>query len=164
MNKYKGAKIILFEEEKEIVLNCDNLFDSKTGEKLENSSLLTSSLLSDVGVYFDEIEEQVNAFLLVVTGEVKEETGWGGNCNSINVYPDYTYIEDGYEDADEEIICKIETIEFIKLILVWAEAVFENDRRWNVINDNSLNFYLDWINRKWYEIEAFEKEKKEEKK
>lgn len=63
-----------------------------------------------------KIQEKFNSYMKVLTEEESICYG-GGNATSIEVYRDFTLLEDLFlQEEDEEVICKVETIEFVNLL------------------------------------------------
>ncbi|MGG0386267.1 hypothetical protein ABEY69_25045 [Priestia filamentosa] len=110
---------------------------------LENSFLIEISLGSDILANFNDIEEKFIAYLKVLTGE--EMYKGGGNTNIIRAYENFTLFESLFSDGEEEIICAIETIEFMKLLLAWAQEVFKCDRKYERISEEQLEEHMLWL-------------------
>jgi hypothetical protein len=144
MSKYKYS----FEEKFERIII--NLSESN----LENSFLIEHSLGSDILAEFDAIEENFIAYLKVLTGEEEMYKG-GGNTSTIRAYENFTLFESLFPDGAEEVICVIETIEFMKLLLAWAQEVFKCDRKYERISEEQLKEQMLWLREAWTEINKY---------
>lgn len=118
---------------------------------LENSFLIEHSLGSDILAVFDDIEENFNAYLKVLTGE-EEMYKWGGNTSTIRAYGNFTLFESLFPDGEEEIICAMETIEFMKILLEWAQEVFKCDRKYERISEEQLEEHISWLKEAWAKV------------
>jgi hypothetical protein len=141
MSKYRYS----FEEKFERIII--NLAESN----LENSFLIEHSLGSDILAEFDAIEENFIAYLKVLTGEEEMYKG-GGNTSTIRAYENFTLFESLFPTGEEEVICAIETIEFMKLLLAWAQEVFKCDRRYERISEEQLEEQMSWLKEAWEKI------------
>lgn len=143
MIKYKDFKIEYKEKNKSVILNLNN-------EKLlEHGELITNSIGSDIYDDFDSISNEFEEYKKVVQGNLPRYNG-GGNINCIEVTKEYTVFEDPFSaDEEDEIFCKIETIEFMKLILVWAEENFKFKNRCNIIDTDNMHNSLSWVKVQW---------------
>lgn len=143
MVKYKNYKLEYIEKSKSVILNLNE-------EKLlNNGELITNSIGSDIYDDFDSIRDEFEKYKEVLNGHLVKYNG-GGNINCIEVTKDYTILEDPFIDDDEnEIICKIETIEFMKLVLIWAEENFKFKNKCNTINNEEIVNSLSWIKEQW---------------
>lgn len=133
--------------------------------QLKNCYLIENSLGRDIEPTYQTIRREVEEYLKVVFGD-SNEYGGGGNINVISANKDYTIFFEGYDgDNDEvEVICKIETIEFVKLILVWGEAVFRYNYSMKLMTKNEFQDCLIWIDTQWNSINIFENINNQEKK
>ena len=118
---------------------------------LENSFLIEISLGSDILAVFDDMEENFNAYLKVLTGE-EEMYKWGGNTSTIRTYENFTLFESLFSEGEEEVICAIETIEFMKLLLAWAQEVFKCDRKYERISEEQLEEQISWLKEVWAKV------------
>ncbi|KYG26237.1 hypothetical protein ACU3L3_13255 [Priestia endophytica] len=121
---------------------------------LENSFLIENSLGSDILAEFDEIQEEFNRYLTVLTGEEEMYKG-GGNTSIIRAYENFTLFESLFPDGAEEVICAIETIEFMKILLDWAQEVFKCDRKYERISEEQLKEQMLWLREAWTEINKY---------
>lgn len=83
----------------------------------------------------------------------------GGNASSVISYRDWTIIEDPFYDEDEdevEPICKLETIEFVKIILVWAYETYKYKSRKGVIAREEAEFAMNGLKQKLKEVKSLE--------
>ncbi|MCM3537748.1 hypothetical protein [Priestia endophytica] len=141
MSKYGYS----FEEKFERIII--NLSESN----LENSFLIEHLFGSDILEKFDDIEENFNAYLKVLTGEEEVYKG-GGNTSIIRAYENFTLFESLFPDGEEEVICAIETIEFMKILLDWAQEVFKCDRKYERISEERLEEQLSWLKGAWGKV------------
>jgi hypothetical protein len=141
MSKYGYS----FEEKFERIII--NLSESN----LENSFLIEHLFGSDILEKFDDIEENFNAYLKVLTGEEEVYKG-GGNTSIIRAYENFTLFESLFPDGEEEVICAIETIEFMKILLDWAQEVFKCDRKYERISEERLEEQLSWLKGAWVKV------------
>jgi hypothetical protein len=144
MSKYGYS----FEEKFERIII--NLSESN----LENSFLIEHLFGSDILEKFDDIEENFNAYLKVLTGEEEVYKG-GGNTSIIRAYENFTLFESLFPDGEEEVICAIETIEFMKLLLAWAQEVFKCDRKYERISEEQLEGQLLWLKEAWGKLNNY---------
>lgn len=153
MIKYKDYKIEYNEKSKSVILNLNN-------EKLlNNGELITNSIGSDIFDDFDSISDEFEKYKKVLKGDLLKYAG-GGNINCIQVTKAYTIFEDPFmDDEDDEIVCKIETIEFMKLVLVWAEKNFKFKKECNIISNKEMVNSLNWIEEQWDFIKKIEHNK-----
>ncbi|WP_244996400.1 hypothetical protein [Paenibacillus woosongensis] len=85
----------------------------------------------------------------------------GGNASSVISYKDYTIIEDPFydEEKDEiEPICKLETVEFVKIILLWAYETYKYKSERGVIALEEADMVMKWIEQKVVEVKSIENE------
>lgn len=141
MSKYKYSFKEKFER---IIINLSE-------SNLENSFLIEHSLGSDILAEFDAIEENFIAYLKVLTGEEEMYKG-GGNTSIIRAYENFALFENLFPDGEEEVICAIETIEFMKLLLAWAQEVFKCDRKYERISEEQLEGQMSWLKEAWAKI------------
>lgn len=128
MIKYKYT-IEYREDFNEVILDFD------IDKSLKNGYLISNSLGSDIFGDLNIVKEEVDKLygLLLGKGTLIKS---GGNVNVINSDKDFTTIEDIYSEGDEEdIICRVETIEFIKIILIWAKENFEYKKQRGVLTE-----------------------------
>ncbi|MFP3728550.1 hypothetical protein [Priestia filamentosa] len=118
---------------------------------LENSFLIEISLGSDILANFNDIEEKFIAYLKVLIGEEEMYKG-GGNTSIIRAYENFTLFESLFSDGEEEVICAIETIEFMKLLLAWAQEVFKCDKKYERIDEKQLDEQMSWLKGAWAEV------------
>ncbi|MCY8233434.1 hypothetical protein [Priestia endophytica] len=144
MSKYKYR----FKEKRErIIIDLSQ-------SHLENSFLIEISLGSDILANFNDIEEKFIAYLKVLTGEEEMYKG-GGNTSIIRAYENFALFESLFPDGEEEVICAIETIEFMKILLAWAQEVFKCDRKYERISEEQLKEQMLWLREAWTEINKY---------
>ncbi|WP_160033861.1 hypothetical protein [Paenibacillus sp. An7] len=149
MIKYKYT-IEYREDFNEVILDFD------IDKSLENGYLISNSLGSDIFGDLNIVKEEVDKLygLLLGKGTLIKS---GGNVNLINSDKDFTTIEDIYSEGDEEdIICRVETIEFIKIILIWAKENFEYKKQRGVLTEEKAIKAINWAEQKWIQIIEFD--------
>ena len=117
MIKYKYT-IEYREDFNEVILDFD------IDKSLKNGYLISNSLGSDIFGDLNLVKEEVDKLygLLLGKGTLIKS---GGNVNLLDSDKDFTTIEDIYSVEEEDIICRVETLEFIKIILIWVKENFE---------------------------------------
>lgn len=73
------------------------------------------------------VKNDIEHFIDLLKGNIPHYKH-GGNASSIVAYKDFTIIEDPFYDEEEdevEPVCKLETVEFVKIILVWAYETYK---------------------------------------
>lgn len=132
------------------------ILDFGIDQSLKNGYLISNSLGSDVFGDFTTIKEEVGGLLTLLEGKVALYEG-GGNVNLIKSDKHFTTLEDIFIEEDEEdIICKIETLEFVKIILVWAKENVQYKSQRGVILREEAELVVVWINKKCAELYEFE--------
>ncbi|MCY9518044.1 hypothetical protein [Paenibacillus apiarius] len=115
MIKYK-YKLKYMDEFNIVVLDFDE------EKSLEFANMISDPLGSDIPWRFKDLKIDIDNYVGLLRGNISEYRH-GGNASSVISYRDYTIIEDPFYDEEEdeiEPICKLETVEFVKIILVWA--------------------------------------------
>jgi len=132
------------------------ILDFGVDKSLKNGYLINNSLGPDIFGDFAIIKEEVGKLLELLKGKVTSYEG-GGNVNLINADKHFTTIEDIFaEEDDEDSICKIETVEFLKIILVWARENFQYKSQCGVLTGEETEIAINWINEKCDEISGLE--------
>ncbi|OAB42115.1 hypothetical protein [Paenibacillus glacialis] len=132
------------------------ILDFGIDQSLKNGYLISNSLGSDVFGDFATIKEEIRGLLTLLEGKVTLYEG-GGNVNLIKSDKHFTTLEDIFAEEDEEdSICKIETLEYVKIILVWAKENFQYKSQRGVILREEAELVVDWINKKCVELYEFE--------
>ncbi|MEH6915975.1 hypothetical protein V7Y60_18010, partial [Priestia megaterium] len=70
-------------------------------------------------------------------------------------YKDFTIIEDPFYDEEEdevEPVCKLETVELVKIILVWAYETYKYKSQKRVISQEDAEIAMNWIEEKMESI------------
>ncbi|MGG4553903.1 hypothetical protein [Paenibacillus humicus] len=70
-------------------------------------------------------------------------------------------IEDPFYDEEEdeiEPICKLETVEFLKIILLWAYETYKYKSERGVIDLEEADMVMKWIEQKMLEVKSIENE------
>jgi hypothetical protein len=158
MIKYNNFKIIKNYNNKKIKLDCDNITNKHNGKIIPNCYLITYSLENE---YYHKapLYELFQDFFDVLNGE-KSSSSFGGEYTFLEYNIDNLVICDIYdlnefEDStlrESVNFCVIETIEFMKLILIWAEANYYLQKKLNKNWDITMN----WIIQQWKLIEEYE--------
>ena len=64
-----------------------------------------------------------------------------------------------FDEEDEvEPICKLETVEFVKIILVWAYETYKYKSKRGVIALKEAEMVMNWIEQKMLEVQSIENE------
>ncbi|WP_247681792.1 hypothetical protein [Paenibacillus sp. Marseille-P2973] len=138
------------EEYNEVIL------DFSVDKSLKNGYLINNSLGSDIFGDFAVIKEEVSKLLELLKGKITSYEG-GGNVNLINSDKHFTIIEDIFAEEDEEdSVCKIETVEFVKIILVWARENFQYKSQRGVVIEDKGEIAINWINEQLDKISELE--------
>ncbi|MDA7025780.1 hypothetical protein PJ311_04040 [Bacillus sp. CLL-7-23] len=105
---------------------------------------------------FKSVKEEIENLFDLVLGKINLYEN-GGNANFIKSDKYFTTFEDIFSEEDEEDqVCKIETLEYIKIILVWAK---ENDlykSQVNVLSKEKAEMAITWIEQKLNEIKKID--------
>ncbi|KAA8755619.1 hypothetical protein FE296_06320 [Paenibacillus sp. UASWS1643] len=128
------------------------IVDLGIDSSLKNGYLISNSLGSDIFGDFVAIEEEIGNLIEVLKGKITLYEG-GGNVNLIKSDKSFTTFEDIFAEEDEEdSTCEIETLEYIKILLIWAKENFQYKSQRGVILKEEAELALDWINKKYIEI------------
>lgn len=133
------------------------ILDFGIDTSLKNGYLISNSLGSDIFGDFATVKDEIEKLLELLAGTVTLYEG-GGNVNLIKSNEFFTTIEDIFsEDDEEDSICKIETLEFTKIILVWAKENFQYKCKRGVMLREEAELAVDWINKKCIEVYELER-------
>lgn len=125
------------------------ILDFGIDTSLNNGYLISNSLGSDIFGDFATVKDEIEKLLELLAGKVTLYEG-GGNVNLIKSNEFFTTIEDIFaEDDEEDSSCKIETLEFTKIILVWAKENFQYKCKRGVVLREEAELAVDWINKKF---------------
>jgi hypothetical protein len=128
------------------------ILDFGIDTSLKNGYLISNSLGSDIFGDFATVKNEIEKLLELLAGKASLYEG-GGNVNLIKSDEFFTTIEDIFaEDDEEDSICKIETLEYIKIILVWAKENFQYKCKRGVMLREEAEIAIDWINKKCIEV------------
>ncbi|MED3386035.1 hypothetical protein [Bacillus subtilis] len=145
MLKYKYA-IEYIEDYDEVIL------DLEKENILKNGYLISNSLGSDIFSDFDSIKEEIQQLLKVMSGELPIFES-GGNLNLISSDKHKTVIENIFADEDEgDSVCTIETVEYTKIILIWAKESIKYKNKRGVLAIEESDERMGWIKEKWSEL------------
>ncbi|MNJ55005.1 hypothetical protein D3C77_504760 [compost metagenome] len=143
MIKYK-YKLKRIEELSIVVLDFD---EEKT---LEFGYLISNPLGSDIYLRYEELKVDIDNYIELLRGNIPQYDH-GGNVSSVTSHRDYTIIEDLFynEEEDEvEPICKLETVEFVKIILVWAYETYKYKSDRGGVAREEAEMVMNWIEQK----------------
>ncbi|MEW4430407.1 MULTISPECIES: hypothetical protein [Paenibacillus] len=133
------------------------IFDFGIDTSLKNGYLISNSLGSDIFGDFATVKDEIEKLFELLEGKVTLYEG-GGNVNIIKADECFTTIEDIFaEDGEEDSTCKIETLEYAKIILVWAKENYQYKCKRGVMLREEAELAVDWINKKCnkvYELES----------
>jgi len=150
MIKYK-YQLKYIEEFNLVVLDFDE------EKSLEFASMISDPLGSDIPWRIKDLKIDIDNYIDLLKGNIPEYRH-GGNYSSVISYKDYTIIEDPYYDEDEvEPICKLESIEFVKIILVWAYETYKYKSKREVVDREDAELAMSWIEQKMIEVKSIEK-------
>lgn len=148
MIKYKYS-IEYNEDFNEVIL------DFEIDKSLKYGYLISNSLGSDIFGDFNTIKEEIESLFQVILGNVALYQS-GGNVNLIKSDKYFTIFEDIFSDEDEEdSICRIETLEYIKIILVWAKENYQYKSQRDIMSKEEAELAINWIDQKWIEMNEF---------
>jgi len=144
---FKYSYVIEYKEDfNEVIL------DLGIDSSLKNGYLITNSLGSDIFGDFSTIQEEVANLIELLKGKITLYEG-GGNVNLIRSDKSFTTFEDIFVEEDEEdSICVIETVEYVKILLLWAKENFQYKSQKGVILKEDAELAVGWINKKSTEI------------
>ncbi len=121
---------------------------------LEFASMINNPLGSDIPWRLSELKNDIENFIDLLKGNIPQYRH-GGNASSIIAYKDFTIIEDPFYDEEEdevEPVCKLETVEFVKIILVWAYETYKYKSQKGVISQEDAKIAMNWIEGKMESI------------
>jgi hypothetical protein len=128
------------------------ILDLCIDSSLKNGYLITNSLGSDIFGDFATIQEEIGNLIELLKGKITLYEG-GGNVNLIRSDKSFTTFEDIFaEDDEQDSRCEIETLEYVKILLLWAKGNFQYKSQRNVILKEEAELAIDWINKKYIEI------------
>lgn len=128
------------------------IVDLGINSSLKNGYLISNSLGSDIFGDFATIQEEIGNLIEVLNGKIALYEG-GGNVNLIRSDKFFTTFEDIFAEEDEEdSTCEIETLEYVKILLLWAKENFQYKSQRDVILKEEAELAVDWINKKYIEI------------
>ncbi|MFK4345214.1 MULTISPECIES: hypothetical protein [unclassified Paenibacillus] len=151
MIKYK-YKLNYMDEFNIVVLDFDE------EKSLEFANMISDPLGSDIPWRFKDLKIDIDNYVDLLRGNIPEYRH-GGNASSVISYRDYTIIEDPFYDEEEdeiEPICKLETVEFVKIILVWAYETYKYKKEKKVITQEEAEMVMNWIELKMVEVKSIE--------
>lgn len=152
MIKYK-YKLKYFEEFNIVVLEFDE------EKSLEFASMISDPLGSDIPWRINDLKIDIDNYIDLLKGNIPEYRH-GGNFSSVISYRDYTIIEDPFYVEDEgevEPICQLETIEFVKIILVWVYETYKYKSEREVVDREEAELAMSWVEQKMIEVKSIEK-------
>lgn len=145
MLKYKYA-IECKDDYDEVILDLEK-------EKiLKNGYLIGNSLGSDIFSDFDSIKEEIEHLIKVLAGKLPIYES-GGNVNIISSDKYKTVVEDIFADEEEDSICTIETVEYTKIILIWAKENIKYKNKRGILSKEEADERIEWIKEKCSELD-----------
>lgn len=136
------------------------LLDFDEEKSLAFASMISDPLGSDIPWRFKDLKKEIENYVDLLRGNISEYRQ-GGNASSVISYKDYTIIEDPFYDEEEdaiEPICKLETVEFVKIILLWAYETYKYKSQKGVIALEEAKLVTNWIEQKMIEVKTIENE------
>ncbi|WP_339275311.1 hypothetical protein MKY59_30530 [Paenibacillus sp. FSL W8-0426] len=132
------------------------ILDFSLDKSLKNGYLITNSLGTDIFGDLAAIQEEIRGLLELFTGKVASYGG-GGNVNLIHSDAKYTTFEDIFaEEGVEDPTCTIDTVEYMRIILVWAKRNVQYKRHRGVMDKGHAELFEDWINETIVAIDMIE--------
>jgi hypothetical protein len=134
------------------------VLDFSDEESLEFAYMISDPLGSDIPWRFKDLKKDIDNYINLLRGSIPEYRH-GGNASSVISYRDYTIIEDPFYDEEEdevEPICKLETVEFVKIILVWAYENYKYKSERGAIAREEAGIVMNWIEQKMIEVKSIE--------
>ncbi|MEC1736494.1 hypothetical protein P9D87_05800 [Bacillus mojavensis] len=126
---------------------------------LKNGYLISNSLGSDIFSDFDSIKEEIEQLIKVLSGELPIFES-GGNLNLISFDKHKTVVEDIFADEGEDSICTIETVEYTKIILIWAKENIKYKNKRGILTTEEADERIEWIKEKCSELDFIKMRKK----
>ncbi|MEC1662027.1 hypothetical protein [Bacillus halotolerans] len=145
MLKYKYA-IEYKDDYDEVIL------DFEKEESLKNGYLISNSLGSDIFSDFNSIKEEIEHLIKVLAGKLPIYES-GGNVNIISSDKHKTVVEDIFADEEEDSICTIETVEYTKIILIWAKENIKYKNKRGILSKEEAVERIEWIKEKCSELD-----------
>lgn len=132
------------------------IFDFSLDKSLKNGYLITNSLGTDIFGDFAAIQEEIRGLLELFTGKVAFYGG-GGNVNLIRSDMKYTTFEDIFaEEGREDLTCTIDTVEYLKIIVVWAKRNVQYKRHRGAMDKGHAELFENWISETIVAIDMIE--------
>lgn len=134
------------------------VMDFDEEKSLEFANMISDPLGSDISWRFSDLKTDIENYIRLLSGSIPEYRH-GGNASSVISYKDYTLIEDPFYDEEEdevEPICKLETLEFVKIILVWAYETYKFKSGRGVIAQEEAEMAMNWIEQKMLEVKSID--------
>lgn len=131
-----------------------------TKKSLEFASMISNPLGSDIPWRFKDLKKDIDNYVELLKGNILEYRH-GRNASSIISYKGYKIIEDLFYDEEEdeiEPICKLETVEFVKNVLVWAYETYNYKSKRGVIALKEAEMVMKWLEQKMLDVENIAKE------
>ncbi|MBU5246984.1 MULTISPECIES: hypothetical protein [Bacillus] len=144
MLKYKYT-IEYNDDYDEAILNLEN------EEPLKNGYLISNLLGADIFSDFNSIKEEIEHLIKVLAGKLPIYES-GGNVNIISSDKHKTVVEDIFADEEEDSICTIETVEYTKIILIWAKENIKYKNKRGILSTEEADERIEWIKEKCSEL------------
>lgn len=128
------------------------ILDFEEEKILKNGYLISNSLGSDIFSDFDSIKEEIEQLIKVLSGELPIFES-GGNLNLISSDKHKTVVEDIFADEGEDSICTIETVEYTKIILIWAKENIKYKNKRGILTTEEADERIEWIEEKFSELD-----------
>lgn len=136
------------------------VLDFSEEKTLEFANMISDPLGSDIYLRYEDLKIDIDNYIELLRGNIPQYDH-GGNASSVTSHRDYTIIEDPFYDEEEdevEPICKLETVEFVKIILVWAYENYKYKSERGVIGKEMARMVMNWIKQKMLEVKSIESE------
>ncbi|AZV49528.1 hypothetical protein ACUUYQ_09100 [Bacillus halotolerans] len=128
------------------------ILDFEKEESLKNGYLISNSLGSDIFSDFNSIKEEIEHLIKVLAGKLPIYES-GGNVNIISSDKHKTVVEDIFADEEEDSICTIETVEYTKIILIWAKENIKYKNKRGILSKKEADERIEWIKEKCSELD-----------
>lgn len=134
------------------------VLDFSEEKSLEFANMISDPLGSDILLRYEDLKVDIKNYIDVLTGNLPCYER-GGNVTFVTSDREYTIIEDIFYDEDEDQVeptCKLETVEFVKIILLWAYENYKYKKEKKVMNLEEAEMVMNWIEQKMVEVKSLE--------
>ena len=119
---------------------------------LDNGYLVGNSLGTDILGDIPTIKKEVEDLIDLLEGRIELHEG-GGNVNLISSDTSFTIIEDIFADSDSnDSTCKIETIEYTKIIIMWAKMNLQYHFQQGMFSAEDIQPIMTWLDTQYLKL------------